>query len=82
MMYSLFDAILGNLEVDRYFGGHEVVQPLLAATATGLIYKSTQGPKTMALAAVIGGGLVLGVTGTKSLLPRPLTMSSKGILFF
>uniref|UniRef100_A0A6S8GC44 Mitochondrial import inner membrane translocase subunit TIM23 n=1 Tax=Aplanochytrium stocchinoi TaxID=215587 RepID=A0A6S8GC44_9STRA len=80
LMYSLFDALAGTFEIDHYLGGYDV-NPLLAATATGLVYKSTHGPKTMALAAVIGGGLVLGVSGAKTLLPRPLN-SPSGVMFF
>jgi len=48
MMYSLFDAMAGTFEVDHHLGGYDI-NPLLAATATGLVYKSTQGKKLFSL---------------------------------
>jgi len=68
MMYSCFEAVFDRYEVERYFGGDDFFNPILAATATGLLYKSTQGPKTMALAALIGGGAAASLVGARKLM--------------
>ena len=56
LMYSFSEGFADWIELDRIIGGdnYDVAVPIIAGIATGAIYKSTQGPKTMALAAVLG----------------------------
>mmetsp|Transcript_18132 Transcript_18132/g.29424 ORF Transcript_18132/g.29424 Transcript_18132/m.29424 type:complete len:214 (+) Transcript_18132:187-828(+) len=58
MIYSCFEASADSFQFEQYLGGDDFVNPVIAATLTGLLYKSTQGPKTMALAGVMGGSAV------------------------
>ena len=81
MIYSLLETSLDTFEVEKYVGGYDVVNPVLSSVATGLLYKSTQGPKTMALAGMIGGAICLFATGGRKVAPRPLN-APLGILFF
>ncbi|GBG25151.1 Mitochondrial import inner membrane translocase subunit Tim23 [Hondaea fermentalgiana] len=66
MMYSCIEAATETMHIEDYVGGDEIVNPVLAATLTGLLYKCTQGPKTMALAGIIGGTAVAGLTTARS----------------
>mmetsp|Transcript_18027 Transcript_18027/g.30294 ORF Transcript_18027/g.30294 Transcript_18027/m.30294 type:complete len:195 (-) Transcript_18027:294-878(-) len=49
-------AILDLAEVERYINT-PVTTPALAGMMTGVIYKSTRGPRAAALAGAIGGGI-------------------------
>ena len=71
LFYSLFESMADTAELDRYIGGdnYDIVVPLGAGLATGALYKSTQGPKTMALAAALGGTAVLASTAASYVLP-------------
>mmetsp|Transcript_986 Transcript_986/g.2350 ORF Transcript_986/g.2350 Transcript_986/m.2350 type:complete len:219 (-) Transcript_986:321-977(-) len=66
MMYSCIEAFTETMHIEDYVGGDEFVNPVLAATLTGLLYKCTQGPKTMALAGIIGGTTVAGLAGARN----------------
>ena len=58
LLYSGFEALADTVEIERYTGGYDVVNPIAAAVLTGMLYKSTKGPKVMALAGVLGAGIV------------------------
>jgi len=60
MIYSLAEYAVDQTPVEYYVGSDEIVPPVIAATLTGLLYKSSQGPKTMALAGVLGGAAAAG----------------------
>jgi len=55
MIYSCWEGIAETVELEKYVGDFDVANPIAAATATGLMYKATQGPKTMVLAGAVGG---------------------------
>eukprot|EP00941_MAST-03F_sp_MAST-3F-sp1_P005156 g5156.t1 len=59
LMFSLVEAQLDYLEVDRRVGSDSVA-PVMAAAMTGAIYKCTKGPKVATLAALMAGS-VMGV---------------------
>jgi import inner membrane translocase subunit TIM23 len=82
-LYSLIEGASEYSRVDRYIprGYGEYVTPIVTATLTGVIYKSTQGPKTMAVAGGIGAVLASTSVLAKTFLP-PRSGSSKGLLFF
>jgi import inner membrane translocase subunit TIM23 len=58
LMYTSFEWGADQLELDRYAGGYDFVNPITAGACTGLMFKSTAGPKPMLLAGVLGGSLV------------------------
>jgi inner membrane translocase subunit Tim23 len=68
LLYSGFEAFADFAELEHYTGGFDVVNPIAAAVATGMLYKCTKGPKVMALAGVLGAGVVgSGVLGARLL---------------
>jgi import inner membrane translocase subunit TIM23 len=54
IFYSTAEWTFDKLEVERLAFGADFVTPLLAGATTGAAYMSTRGPKTIALAAVLG----------------------------
>ena len=71
VLYSSFESLADYVELEQYTGGYDIVNPIAAAVATGVMYKSTKGPKVMALAGVLGAGLVAGATlGARALRGR------------
>jgi import inner membrane translocase subunit TIM23 len=54
LMYSSFESCADQWEIEQYIGGNDMFNPVLASAATGILYKSTKGPKTMALAGMLG----------------------------
>jgi len=80
-LYSLVEGAGELARVEKRVGGVEWVNPVLAAAVTGLVYKSTQGPKTMAVAGGLGAGLAAVSFVAKSFMPRR-PGNSKSLLFF
>mmetsp|Transcript_4496 Transcript_4496/g.8511 ORF Transcript_4496/g.8511 Transcript_4496/m.8511 type:complete len:211 (-) Transcript_4496:39-671(-) len=80
LMYSCFEAGAEALHLEENIPGirEDFANPLISAFATGLLYKSTQGPRTMLLAGVIGATAVMGYTGAR----MALSKSSKGSILF
>ncbi len=66
-MFSLFEAGTEYVRIeDRLpFAREDVFNPVVAAALTGVLYKSTQGPKTMALAGLLSGAAAGAVTGAR-----------------
>ena len=79
-LYSLVEGVGEYFHVDRYIGP-EWAKPVLAATTTGMLYKCTQGPKTIAVAGAMGATLAGAAVLAKTVMP-PRPGSSKGLLFF
>lgn len=80
-MYSFVDWIANDwVRVERYIP-FEWATPVLCAGVTGMLYKSTQGPKTVAVAGGLGAALAASAYAAKSLLPRKQG-NSKSLLFF
>lgn len=81
MMYSCFEASADKMHIEDYVpAGDGIANPVLAAAMTGLLYKSTQGPKTMALAGLIGASAVAGIAGARVAMTRG--SGRAGALFF
>lgn len=81
-MYSFVDWIANDwVRVEKYVP-FEWATPVLCAAVTGVAYKSTQGPKTMAVAGALGAGLAATSFVAKSLLPRQQGGGAKRLLFF
>jgi mitochondrial import inner membrane translocase subunit TIM23 len=82
-LYSLLEGATEYSRLDRYIPGNsaEWATPILCATMTGMIYKSTQGPKTVAVAGGLGAALASTALLSKTFLP-PRPGSSKSLLFF
>jgi mitochondrial import inner membrane translocase subunit TIM23 len=63
MMFSIMEYAVEHVEVDHYINRDiaEIAIPTLAGAATGMLYKSTRGPRMMlmygALGAVVMGGI-------------------------
>jgi import inner membrane translocase subunit TIM23 len=80
-LYSFVDWIANDwVQVDRYVP-FEWASPVLCASITGMMYKSTQGPKTIAVAGGLGASIAASSFALKSLFPRK-PGSSKRLLFF
>jgi import inner membrane translocase subunit TIM23 len=79
-IYSLLDGAGEYARIEKYTG-MEWVNPVLSATLTGMLYKSTQGPKTIAVAGGLGASLAAASFLAKTFLP-PRPGNSKGLLFF
>jgi len=62
MIYSSFEALEDQLDMDQYVGGYYQLIPVTAAAMTGIFYKSTAGPRAMALAGVLGAGSMAAAT--------------------
>lgn len=70
MMYKAFEYAADTAEIERFVGMDEVT-PILASAATGVLYKSTAGPKAMVLAGAVGAGLMtVAQFGIKPFAPR------------
>ena len=56
MMFSCLEELTDRMHFETYAPqiDEDIVNPLVAAGLTGVLYKSTQGPKTIFLAGVIG----------------------------
>jgi import inner membrane translocase subunit TIM23 len=54
LYYTTAEHLLDRYEVDKYLGGEDWINPILAAGSTGMLYKCTAGPRTMALAGAVG----------------------------
>jgi len=81
-LYSLIEGVSEYAHIDRYIGSaSEYVTPVACATLTGMIYKSTQGPKTIAVAGGLGATVAAAAVLTKTFMP-PRQGGSKGLLFF
>jgi import inner membrane translocase subunit TIM23 len=79
-LYSFCELGLSYTNIDNYSPWRaEWVQPLVCATATGLLYKSSAGPRTMVLAGGIGASMVLAAHTAKPFLPFH---TKKTLLFF
>ena len=77
-VYSFLEYGCEYFHVQDMAGGGEWVNPVVCATGAGLLYKSSQGPKTMLLAGGIGASLALVSYAAKPYLP----VQRKGLLFF
>lgn len=67
MMYSCLEEFTDRAHIEDYIPFDEdLVNPPLAAALTGILYKSTQGPKTMVLAGLLGGTAVAGFNVARS----------------
>lgn len=54
-MYTSFEQIYDTLKLDQSLGGHSFINPVAAGISTGMLYKSTAGPRALVLAGIIGG---------------------------
>lgn len=80
VLYSFYETIADQLDVDSYTGPIQPAGPALSAFMTGVTYKAQAGPRVAGLAGAIGLGAV-GVTYTAySLLGIPY--GQKGYVFF
>jgi len=80
ILYSLYEGLADNLEIDRYTGPIQPPSPLFAGAMTGATYYMRAGPRVAALAGAIGMGTVGGTFALYSILGIPY--GSKGWLFF
>lgn len=80
ILYSLYEGLADNLELDRYTGPIQPPSPLFAGAMTGATYYMRAGPRVAALAGAIGMGTVGGTFALYSILGIPY--GSKGWLFF
>jgi import inner membrane translocase subunit TIM23 len=81
LMYSLVEAGADYADVDRRLG-NDSVAPVLAAAATGALYKCTAGPKVAVLAAAMAGGLMGAATQGSKLLPNGYGLRQVRSFFF
>mmetsp|Transcript_11642 Transcript_11642/g.21012 ORF Transcript_11642/g.21012 Transcript_11642/m.21012 type:complete len:215 (+) Transcript_11642:137-781(+) len=80
ILYSLYEGLADNLELDQYSGPIQPPAPLFAGALTGATYYMRAGPRVAALAGAIGMGTVGGTFALYSVLGIPY--GSKGWLFF
>jgi hypothetical protein len=82
IIYSLSDGVVEatGLENVPPLNEHPLVNPLVAATATGFLYKSAAGPRVALLSGVIGGGAVVGYYGVCKL--TGMQFQGKRFMFF
>lgn len=80
ILYSLYEGLADNLELDQYTGPIQPPAPLFAGALTGATYYMRAGPRVAALAGAIGVGTVGGTFALYSVLGIPY--GSKGWLFF
>mmetsp|Transcript_23189 Transcript_23189/g.41442 ORF Transcript_23189/g.41442 Transcript_23189/m.41442 type:complete len:216 (+) Transcript_23189:104-751(+) len=80
ILYSLYEGLADNLELDRYSGPIQPPAPLFAGALAGATYYMRAGPRVAALAGAIGAGTVGGTFALYSVLGLPY--GSKGWLFF
>ncbi|CAM9138228.1 unnamed protein product [Discosporangium mesarthrocarpum] len=67
MYYTGMECIFDHLEVDQYLGGYDFTNPTLAAISTGVLFKSTAGPRVALMAGLVGAGMA-GVSFAGSIL--------------
>lgn len=80
ILYSLYEGLADNLELDEYTGPIQPPAPLFAGALTGATYYMRAGPRVAALAGAIGVGAVGGTLAAYSAFGIP--HGSKGWLFF
>mmetsp|Transcript_3664 Transcript_3664/g.6894 ORF Transcript_3664/g.6894 Transcript_3664/m.6894 type:complete len:215 (-) Transcript_3664:350-994(-) len=80
ILYSLYEGLADNLELDQYTGPIQPPAPLFAGAMTGATYYMRAGPRVATLAGAIGMGAVGGTFALYSVLGIP--HGSKGWLFF
>ena len=61
IMYTSFEYLADTFEFDKLAGGVDLVNPVFAAAASGVAYKSTRGPRQMALFGSMGALGMVGV---------------------
>jgi len=77
-LYSFAEYGCEYAGVQQLAGGAEWATPMVCATVSGLVYKSSQGPRTMLLAGGIGATLAIASHVAKPYFPA----HRKGLLFF
>ena len=66
-MYTTAEWVADSFEFDKLAGGVDMVNPVFAAAASGVMYKCTRGPRQMALFGTAGAVGMVGVCmGTKA----------------
>lgn len=80
ILYSLYEGLADNFELDQYTGPIQPPAPLFAGAMTGATYYMRAGPRVATLAGAIGLGAVGGTFAVYSVLGIPY--GSKGLLFF
>lgn len=80
ILYSLYEGLADNFELDQYTGPIQPPAPLFAGALTGATYYMRAGPRVATLAGAIGMGAVGGTFAVYSVLGIP--HGSKGWLFF
>mmetsp|Transcript_21886 Transcript_21886/g.44973 ORF Transcript_21886/g.44973 Transcript_21886/m.44973 type:complete len:194 (-) Transcript_21886:218-799(-) len=79
VMYSLYEGLADNLEIDRYTG-IESSSPPFAATMTGISYYAPAGVRVAALGGALGFGAVGATFAGYAALGKPF--GSAGIMWF
>jgi len=80
ILYSLYEGLADQLDIDSYTGPVQPAAPAFAAFMTGATYKVAAGPRVAALAGPIGLGAVGATYGAYAVLGIPY--GSRGYLFF
>ena len=77
VMYTFFRAGTERLNLEQYVPNSfdDVINPFVSATLTGLLYKSTQGPKTMFLGGILGGITVVTLNLSRSVFGSALGLA-------
>eukprot|EP00579_Thalassiosira_antarctica_P004693 CAMPEP_0201877354 /NCGR_PEP_ID=MMETSP0902-20130614/8787_1 /ASSEMBLY_ACC=CAM_ASM_000551 /TAXON_ID=420261 /ORGANISM="Thalassiosira antarctica, Strain CCMP982" /LENGTH=210 /DNA_ID=CAMNT_0048404787 /DNA_START=64 /DNA_END=693 /DNA_ORIENTATION=- len=76
ILYSLYEGVADNFELDQYTGPIQPPAPLFAGAMTGATYYMRAGPRVATLAGAIGMGAVGGTFALYSILGIP--SASKG----
>ncbi|CAM9269767.1 unnamed protein product [Choristocarpus tenellus] len=67
MMCTSFEAVFDHMEIDQYLGGYQYTNPFLATLSTGILYKSTAGPRVALMAGALGAALAgVGFVGSSA----------------
>eukprot|EP00635_Sarcinochrysidales_sp_CCMP3193_P012598 CAMPEP_0118899482 /NCGR_PEP_ID=MMETSP1166-20130328/6021_1 /TAXON_ID=1104430 /ORGANISM="Chrysoreinhardia sp, Strain CCMP3193" /LENGTH=169 /DNA_ID=CAMNT_0006838611 /DNA_START=23 /DNA_END=532 /DNA_ORIENTATION=+ len=61
LMYTCYESVAENLQIDAFAGYHQAVNPVSAGVLTGLTYKCLAGPRALVLAGIIGGAVSAGI---------------------
>lgn len=80
ILYSLYEGVADNYELDQYTGPIQPPAPLFAGAMTGATYYMRAGPRVAGLAGAIGLGAVGGTFAVYSMLGIPY--GSRGWMFF
>jgi len=80
ILYSLYEGLADNFELDQYTGPIQPPAPLFAGAMTGATYYMRAGPRVATLAGAIGVGAVGGTFAMYSMLGIPY--GSRGWMFF